>query len=87
MNNKQAIELILSARGYGEVIGCWDVEMNKVTYRTMQRIAEIIGTDYSLKYTVKGKTYIFETATVGKEVDFMVMSLEEYRTTYGNDKY
>ncbi|NLL69711.1 MAG: hypothetical protein GX238_01115 [Epulopiscium sp.] len=83
MDNKKLIENKVKSLGY--LIGCYNSEMEKVSKEELEKVLEALDfadhTDVSI--FINKKEYIVEIATVDDEIDFNIMSKQEYASTYG----
>ena len=83
LTNKQRIRKAISERGYVD-LAIYDDRLEQAAPITINRIIDILGTDYTIGATIAGKRYIVEMANVDGEIDIMLKTPAEYRERYGH---
>lgn len=89
MTNKEKIEkAIKKLVGNEYTIGCYDPMMEQLKGKNLLKVAENVDCDYTdVKVCIDRKRYIVEISTVDNEIDFNVLSKNEYIHSYGQEQY
>lgn len=85
-DNKKVIETKVCKLGFK--LGTYDKTIDKVSNKEIKKIADLItgdSTDVDIK--IRGKEYIVEICNVDLELDFNIITKEEYISRYGNERW
>lgn len=86
-NNKEIIMEKLNKDGFK--LGCWDEELNKLNKNNLSKVIDSLdfydSTDVDV--FINKILYVVEIWIVDKEVDFNVLSKEEYISRYGDERW
>lgn len=84
MTNKEVLTRELHKEGLK--LGCYDRSMEKVSKAQLKNVQQCVTHDYTdIPIKIRGKDFIVEMATVDGEVDFRLLSLEDYIKQYGRN--
>ena len=84
ITNKQRIINALNEERPGDTLAIYDERLEQAAPITINRIIDILGTDYTIGATIASKRYIVELAYVDGEIDIMLKTPTEYRERYGH---
>ena len=79
--NKEIIINKIKSEGY--IIGIYDNTLNKLNKQNLKKILDNIKYTSDTKIFINRKPYIVEISEVDSEIDFNVISLNEYENRYG----
>lgn len=85
MKNKTRMEEKLKKLGLR--VGNYAKELDQLDEKEFEMVMDSVE-DYptgDVEVTLQGEPYVVECNEVGNEVDFYIMTLREYESTYGND--
>ena len=80
--NKTIITEAINKLGYE--LGCYDSMMDKLSKKELQRVVEDLkygSTDIEVK--IRRKEYVVEVMYVDSEIDFSIMTMDEYQDMVG----
>lgn len=76
------------AKEFNYVIGCYDVKIDKLSKKQLQRIVDNITGDYTdVPVVLDRKEYVVEIAYVDNEIDFSLVSKNDYINRYGREQH
>ena len=83
MENKIKIQKEIEKHGYN--LGCYDSEIEKLNPSNLKKILDVIkyGDSTDVPIFINRKKYIVEISIIDNEIDFQVLTLEEYEARYG----
>ena len=84
MTNKQRIENKLENINCS--LGCYDSKIDKLSQKELKKVLDNLEFDTDVEVTLNRKKHIIEVFFIDNEVDLSVKSLNEYSSTYGNNK-
>jgi hypothetical protein len=79
--NKEIIINKIKSEGY--IIGIYDNQLNKLNKQNLKKVLDNIRYTSDTKIFINRKSYIVEISEVDNEIDFNVISLNEYESRYG----
>ena len=79
--NKEIIINKIKSEGY--IIGIYDNQLNKLNKQNLKKVLDNIKYVSDTKVFINRKSYIVEISEVDNEIDFNVISLNEYESRYG----
>lgn len=85
MSNKMKIRKVV--RQLGCEIGCWNGVMELLNEKELDKVLANIKFDKDTDVKIDKKDYVVEIDTVDKEVDFSILTKEEYIDRYGDERY
>ena len=85
MTNKKQIET--KAEEIGLKLGCWDNQMELLSKKELSKVLENIEYQNDTDVSIKRKAYVVEIDIIDNEVDFSVLTKQEYINRYGNERY
>ena len=86
MKHKEYIQKEISNKGFN--IGCFDEQLESISKYTLKKILnEYYHESTDIDITINRKKYVLEISVVDNEVDFSVISKEEYINVYGDERW
>jgi hypothetical protein len=85
MTNKDQVQKV--ANKLGLEIGCWDEIMELLSKKELNKILANIEYQEDTDVSIKRKKYVVEIDTIENEIDFSVLTKEEYINRYGDERY
>lgn len=81
MKNKEIIINKIKSEGY--TLGIYDNVLDKLNKQNLKKILDNIKYVSDTKVFINRKPYIVEISEVDSEIDFNVITLDEYESRYG----
>lgn len=81
MKNKEIIINKIKSEGY--TLGIYDNTLDKLNKQNLKKVLDNIKYVSDTKVFINRKPYIVEISEVDSEIDFNVISLNEYESRYG----
>jgi hypothetical protein len=81
MKNKEEILKVVNKLGLS--IGCYDKLVDSLTLKELNKVLENIEYQTDTEVTINSKNYVVEIDIVENEVDFNLLTKEEYVDRYG----
>lgn len=85
MSNKEKIQKV--AHEFGATIGCYDKLLDSLTKKELDKVLGSIEFQNDTDVSIKRKKYVVEIDVVENEVDFSVLTKEEFINRYGNERW
>lgn len=85
MSNREIIEKKLIEKGYK--LGCWSALMELLPKKQLEKVIENMFYQEDTDVTIRRKLYVVEIDEVDGEIDFSVLSKEEYISRYGDERW
>lgn len=79
--NKEIIINKIKSEGY--TLGIYDNMLDKLNKQNLKKVLDNIRYTSDTKIFINRKSYIVEISEVDNEIDFNVISLNEYESRYG----
>ena len=80
MDNKKIISDRLGYRGYE--IGCYTELINELSIRSINRITRYVDYLQDTKVSINKKIYVVQIDKVDNDIDFVMITKEEYISRY-----
>jgi hypothetical protein len=81
MKNKEEIQKVVNKLGLS--IGCYDELADSLTIKELNKVLENIEYQTDTEVTINRKKYVVEIDIVENEVDFNLLTKEEFINRYG----
>ena len=81
MKNKEVIINKIKSEGY--ILGIYDNVLDKLNKQNLKKVLDNIKYVSDTKVFINRKPHIVEISEVDSEIDFNVISLNEYESRYG----
>lgn len=85
MSNKETIEKALKELGY--CLGSWSKKMEDLPNKELEKVLAEMEFQNDTDVVIGGKEYVVEIDEVDNEIDFSVLTKEEYIGRYGGERY
>lgn len=85
MTNKEVIEKKLATEGLE--LGCWDNKMEQLDAKALREVVSNMIWAEDTDVMIKGKLHVVEIDEVDGEIDFSVLTQEEYISRYGDERW
>lgn len=85
MTKKEIIEKKLKENGYA--LGCWSTMMELLPKKELEKVLVNMLYQEDTDVMIRRKLYVVEIDEVDGEVDFSVLSQEEYISRYGDERW
>lgn len=86
ITNKEKIEK--KVKEFGCVLGGYDQDIEKLSQVELKKVLESIYGDYTdVDVKVRGKLHVVEIAVVDDEMDFTMLTQDEYISRYGDERW
>lgn len=79
--NKEIIINKIKSEGY--ILGIYDNALNKLNKQNLKKVLDNIKYVSDTKVFINRKPYIVEISEIDNEIDFNVITLNEYESRYG----
>lgn len=79
--NKEIIISKIKSEGY--TLGIYDNILNKLNKQNLKKVLDNIKYVSDTKVFINRKPYIVEISEVDSEIDFSIITLDEYESRYG----
>ncbi len=86
-NKKKIANAINKKLGSNFTIGCWDKDIEKLNQNNLKNIIENLGETTNVLVNLNRKKFICEMNNIDSELDFRLISRENYISKYGYDPY
>lgn len=84
--NKEKLKEKVKELNY--VVGCYDAKIDKLSKKELQRIIDNITGEYTdVPVALDRKSHVAEIAYVDNEIDFSLVSKNDYINRYGREQY
>lgn len=81
MKNKEVIINKIKSEGY--TLGIYDNVLDKLNKQNLKKVLDNIKYVSDTKVFINRKPYIVEISEVDSEIDFSIITLDEYESRYG----
>lgn len=81
MKNKEVIINKIKSEGY--TLGIYDNTLDKLNKQNLKKVLDNIKYVSDTKVFINRKPYIVEISEIDSEIDFNVITLDEYESRYG----
>lgn len=85
MKNKEIIKREIEKQGF--TLGCWDNSMEHLSKKYVDMICSSFVLEDDIDVFIKRKLHVVEISIVDNEVDFSVLTKEEYINRYGDERW
>lgn len=85
MKNKEII--LKEIERIGCTLGCWDNMMEKLSKTELKKVLENIEFEADTDVKINRKQYVVQIDNVDEEIDFNVITKEEYIDQCGDERY
>lgn len=85
MKNREMIEKRLKQKGYK--LGCWSTMMELVPKKYLEQIMINMLYQEDTDVMIRRRLYVVEIDEVDGEIDFSVLSKEQYISRYGDERW
>lgn len=85
LSNKDKIIKALDKDGMK--LGCWDDSMNHLNTANLKKVMDGMRFEEDTDVSINRKKHVVEIDAIDGEVDFTVLTKEEYISRYGNERY
>ena len=82
---KETIKNNLSDNGLE--LGCWDEKLELLNDKDLKQVMDNMMWEQDTDVTINKKLYVVEISIVDAEVDFSVLTQEEYIDRYGDERW
>lgn len=83
--NKTIIEK--KAKLLGLKLGCWDEKIENLSKKELLKVVNSMEYQEDTDVLIKRVSHVVEIDIVDNEIDFSLLSKQEYVSRYGNDRY
>ena len=85
MKNKEII--LKEIERIGCTLGCWDNMMEKLSKTELKKVLENIEFEADTDVKINRKQYVVQIDNVDEEIDFNIITREEYIDQCGDERY
>lgn len=71
----------------GMKIGCWDEKLNQLNQANLKKVLHGMRFEEDTDVSINRKKHVVEIDVMDNEIDFAVLTKEEYISRYGDERY
>ena len=84
----ERIEELIKETGVKFSLGCWDKNIEKISKKELKKVIdEITGDSTDVDVYIRKKLYVLQISVVDYEIDFNLLTQEEYISRYGDERW
>ena len=84
----ERIEELSKETGVKFALGCWDKNIEKISKKELKKVIdEITGDSTDVDIYIRKKLYVLQISVVDYEIDFNLLTKEEYINRYGDERW
>ena len=84
----EKIENLVKETGVNFSLGCWDKGIEKISKKELKKVIdEITGDSTDVDIYIRKKLYVLQISVVDNEIDFNLLTQEEYISRYGDERW
>ena len=84
----ERIENLVKETGVKFSLGCWDKNIEKVSKKELKKVVNsIYGDSTDVDIYIRKKLYVLQISVVDYEIDFNLLTKEEYISCYGSERW
>lgn len=91
-NNKELIaeriQKLIKETGVNFSLGSWDKNIEKISQKELKKVLDsIYGDSTDVDVYIRKKLYVVEINIIDNEIDFNLLTQEEYISRYGDERW
>ena len=84
----ERIQKLVKETGVKFSLGCWDKNIEKVSKKELKKVIDsIYGDSTDVDIYIRKKLYVLQISVVDYEIDFNLLTKEEYISRYGDERW
>ena len=84
----ERIEELVKETGVNFCLGCWDKNIEKISKKELKKVVDsIYGDSTDVDIYIRKKLYVLQISVVDYEIDFNLLTQEEYISRYGDERW
>ena len=84
----ERIQKLVKETGVNFSLGCWDKNIEKISKKELKKVIDsIYGDSTDVDVYIRKKLYVLQISVVDNEIDFNLLTQEEYISRYGDERW
>ena len=84
----ERIQKLVKETGVNFCLGYWDKDIEKVSKKELKKVVDsIYGDSTDVDIYIRKKLYVLQISVVDYEIDFNLLTKEEYISRYGDERW